>query len=174
MILRRSVYQYRFMLNFHFLIMAPIPKQTWDVVLGPLGEYMMQENCALRQELRRMNAAYSSLYTSRLLSMQNFVEDTERLEGENMALRAEANNLRYWNRLHQMKIVKLAKKRDHGVRLARSVNRDNVTFQKIAKLNGVLLKLRAIPESFFKALEEDSDETDNEEENLTTEEELLV
>lgn len=137
---------------------------------------MMQENCALRRELARLNAAYSSLYTSRLMSMQNFVEDTERLEGENMALRAEANNLRYWNRMHQIKIVKLAKKRDHGLRLARKVNRDNISFQKLAKSHGVLCKLRAIPESFFRAIEHDSDETDDdtEEEALTTQEDSLV
>lgn len=156
--------------------MAPIQRETWDIVLGPLGEFMMQENCALRRELARLNAAYSSLYTSRLLSMQNFVEDTERLEGENMALRADANNLRYWNRMHQMKIVKLAKKRDHAARLARKVNRDNVSFQKIAKANGVLFKMRAIPESFFRAIEHDSDETDDdtEEETLTTQEDMLI
>ena len=155
--------------------MAPVKKATWDAVMGPLGEHFMEENRLLRKEVSRLNKAYSSLYTSRLLSMQNYMQECERLEQENMGLRAESNNLRHWNREHQRKIVTLSKKRDQGVKLARYVNRDNIGFQRVAKQNGVLLKLRAIPESFFKAIEHDSDETndeDSEEEDLTTHEDV--
>lgn len=165
----------RTLVTLSFFIMAPVKKVTWDAVMGPLGEYFMEENRALRKEVTRLNSAYSSLYTSRLLSMQNYMEQCERLEQENMGLRAESNSLRHWNREHQRKIVSLCKKRDQAVKLARYVNRDNIGFQRIAKTNGVLLKLRAIPDAYFKSIEHDSDETNDEEsgeEDVTTQEDL--
>ncbi len=150
--------------------MAPVPKASWDVVMGPLGEFFLEDNRALRKELKRLNEAYSSLYTSRLLCMQNYQQECERMERENMNLRADANNLRFWNREHQRKLVSLAKKRDRAVKLARYVNQDNKGFQRLAMSNGQAIKLRAIPDSFFREIEHDSDETSDEEEQLTTQE----
>ncbi len=137
--------------------------------MGPLGEFFLEDNRALRAELKRLNNAYSSLYTSRLLSMRHYQEECERLEGENTALRSENNNLRHWNREHQRKIVSLSKKRDSAVKVARYVNQDNKGFQRIARANGHAIKLRAIPESYFRACEHDSDSTTDGDELTTNE-----
>ncbi|KAG9399782.1 hypothetical protein AC1031_011660 [Aphanomyces cochlioides] len=78
-------------------------------------------------------------------------------EQELAQARQEVARLRMELAVSRYKKNRESMKKHSAIRLARSVNLQNKRFQAIASANNAKVVMRAIPESFFAPLEDDSD-----------------
>lgn len=130
---------------------------TWNVVVGPLTEYLMRENCALQRQLQDLEKKNAKL-------AGKLVENTRRYAIERC--NAQRNLQIALHRIDHLgeRLMNAKLKKSHAMRYLRNVNNQNKRFQQLAKQNGANVRMRALPESFLNNLERDeTDESENEE-----------
>lgn len=134
-----------------------INKSTWAVVVGPLGEYLMQENFELYQLVSRTQKQIGMANRAKAANTKYWAEQLNECEQELIATRQQLAMMRMRLAREKVHRQRANMKKQAALRLMRSVNEQNKRFQMVANVNDTRLKLRAVPKSFIESLEEDSD-----------------
>lgn len=145
-----------------------IPVKSWDMSVGPVGEYLMQENGALNRELAKMVKLTARLTNEKIDARhQNTVLAAE-YERQLTNIRIQLNFARQENNHLRIRAERANLKKRHALTMAQAVNRQNKRFQELAASNGYRFRFRPIPSAFMTFVEEETedetevDETDNE------------
>ena len=165
------LFLFEVVLPFHFsicfVVTMPIPASSWFVAMGPLGQYLMQENAALQLEINRVWRLV------RDAEHRNVIEITEAkalLDNERMRslnFHRYAQNLENQVRKMLSKANRLRLKKNYCVRLLRQMRIRNQRLVALARANQLTVHMRDIPESHFDSLDqstEDELDTDEDEE----------